>query len=148
MKPEVDQILGLSAGQLLGGIAPLLPDGYAQGAVSLIAFMMILSAQEYERGAEIRAAENNDLRELFKSLAARVDDTELKAKLEAAAATTDSSLKISALDAANCELRRLLISLHLYVEQQKDEDWRAAEKRIWQLLRVMADRRALKLPSP
>lgn len=147
MKPEVDQILGLSAGQLLGGIAPLLPTGYSQGAVSLVAFMMILSAQEYERAADIRVAENNDMRALFTSLAAQVDNAELKAKLETAAATMDSSLKISALDAANYELRRLLISLQIYVEAQPGEDARAAEKRIWQTLRALADRRALKLPS-
>ncbi|HEV2562184.1 MAG TPA: hypothetical protein VGT78_08565 [Rhizomicrobium sp.] len=147
MKPEVDQILGLSASQLLGGIAPLLPTGYAQGAVSLVAFMMILSAQEYERAADIRVAENNDVRALFKSLAAQVGDAELKAKLETAAATADSSLKISALDAANYELRRLLISLHIYMESQPGENARAAEKSIWQTLRALADRRALKLPS-
>ena len=31
MKPEVDQILGLSAGQLMGQIAPLLPNSFAIG---------------------------------------------------------------------------------------------------------------------
>jgi len=147
MKPEVDQILGLSAGQLLGGIAPLLPAGYAQGTTSLVAFMMILSAQEYERGADIRATENGELRALFKSLAPLVRDKALQAQLDAAAAATDSSLKISVLDTANYELRRLLISLHIHMESQEGEEARAAEKRIWQILRAMADRRLLKLPS-
>jgi hypothetical protein len=144
MKPEIDQILGLSAGQMLGGVVPLLPTSYAQGTASLIAFMMMFAAQEYERGADIRATENSEMRALFKSLAPLVRDADLKIHLEAAAITSDSSLKISALDTANYELRRLLISLHIHIEQQKDE---TAEKRVWQVLRAMADRRVLKLPS-
>ena len=43
MKPEVDQILSLSAGQLMGTLAPLLPTGYAQGSASLLGVMMLLS---------------------------------------------------------------------------------------------------------
>lgn len=145
MKPEIDQILGLSAGQLLAGVVPLLPTGYAQGTASLIAFMLMFAAQEYERGADIRATENSEMRALFGSLAPQVRDVNLKAGLESAAATSDSSLKISALDASNYELRRLLIALHIHMEQQKNE---VAEKQIWRVLRAMADRRLLKLPAP
>src|ERR1700733_800691 len=68
MKPEVDQILSVSAGQLLAGAVPLLPNSYAQGATSVTAFLMLFSAQEYERGAEIRVRENSDMRAVFKEL--------------------------------------------------------------------------------
>ena len=61
MKPEVDQILGLSAGQLMGQIAPLLPNSFAIGGASLLGIMMTFAAQEYERGADIRVAENADI---------------------------------------------------------------------------------------
>ena len=64
----------------------------------------------------------------------------LKAGLESAAATSDSSLQISALNDANYELRRLLIALHIHMEQQKNE---VAEKQIWRVLTAMADRRLL-----
>ena len=145
MKPEVDQILNLSAQQLMGTLAPLLPTGYAQGAAALTSFMLILSAEEYDRAADSRAADNADIRALFRELAPRIGDAALKTKLEAAAASRDPSLKISALDEANYDLRRLLIALHTHVETLKDS--RDAEKRIWNVLKASAERRVLKMPG-
>ena len=145
MNPEVDQILNLSAQQLMGTLAPLLPTGYAQGAAALTSFMLILSAEEYDRAAEIRFADNADMRALFEELAPRVGDAALRRKLETAAASRDVSLKISALDEANYELRRLLISLQIHVETLQDS--RDAEKRIWDVLKVSAERRVLKMPG-
>ncbi len=144
MKPEADQILGLSAFQLLGTLSPLLPDAYAQGSASLIAFMMMLSAQEYERAADIRAKENADMRALFAALAPGVRDAALKTKLESAARGTQTSLTISALDAQNYELRHVLIALHECVDAADDA---GASKAIWALLKRMADRRVLNVPG-
>jgi hypothetical protein len=143
MKPEVDQILRFSAGQLMTGIAPILPPGYDQGAAALLGFMMLLSAQEYDRAAEIRVAENSDIRALFGELAGKVRDTELAKKLKTASEAKDSSLAISALDAANYDLRHLLIALQEHIEAQGD---RNAAKRIWTVLKAMADRRVIAPP--
>jgi hypothetical protein len=145
VKPEVGQILGLCAQQLMGSLAPLLPTGYAQGAAALTSFMLVLSAEEYDRAAEIRVADNADMRALFKELVPHVGNATLKSRLEAAAAARDTSLKIPALDEANYELRRLLIALHIHVEALKD--LRDAEKRIWEVLKASADRRVLKIPG-
>jgi hypothetical protein len=144
MTPEVDQILNLSASQLLSSLAPQLPAGYAQGAASLIAFMMMFSAQEYERAADIRAAENADMRALFAELAPGVADAVLRRALETAALGKDASLTISALDAGNGELRKLLIALQIEIERTKNT---RAAKRIWAVLGEMARRRVLKLPG-
>jgi hypothetical protein len=146
MRPEVDQILGLSAGQLLAGIAPLLPASYEQGTASLIAFMMMLSAQEYDRAADIRAVENTELRALLDELAPLIADAQLKSALLEAAPTKDVSLTVSVLNAANHELRRLLIALQTQVEQMPGAKARAAERRIWDVLRASAARRLVRLP--
>ena len=143
MKPEVDQILGLSAMQLMTELGPLLPTQYAQGGATLTGLMVMLSAQEYERAAEIRVAENQEVRALFAALAPGLTDKTLKAQLEAAAATDDVSLKISALDESNYALRRLLIALHEHVEAAGA---REATARIWALLKAIATRRELHLP--
>jgi hypothetical protein len=143
MNPEVDQILMLSASQLMGGVAPLLSETYAQGQAALLSFMMILSAQEYERAADIRASENADMRALFRELAASVDDNDLRARLLAAAATRDESLTISALNKSNGELRRLVIALQSHAEQM--DNGREAEARIWEILKRSAARRLVKL---
>lgn len=147
MKPDVDQILGLSAGQLLATVAPLLPAGYAQGTTSLIAFMLMLSAQEYDRAAEIRATENAELRALFAELASLAGDADLRSALADAAITKDKSLNISALNASNQALRRLLIALQAQIEDMRGPDARQAERRIWEVLRAGAARRLVRLPG-
>jgi len=138
MKPSATQILGLSAGKLLGEILPQLPTQFAQGATSLVAFLLMFSAQESERGAEIRVNESAAMRKLFAELAPLVSDAALKKKLEAAAKSVASSLQISDLDAANYELRCVLIALQIHIEDMQGEKARAAEKRIWQVLKDAA----------
>ena len=142
MSPEVDQILMLSASQVMGNLAPLLPETYAQGHAALLSFVMILSAQEYERGADIRVNENTGMRALLRDLAPRVDDKELRAQLKAAVGTKDEPLTISALNAGNAELRRMLIALQIHAEDKNDRD---AQAHIWEFLKHSAARRVVKL---
>ncbi|HUO93635.1 MAG TPA: hypothetical protein VMU22_11965 [Rhizomicrobium sp.] len=142
MKPEVDQILALSSQALMGALVPQLPPGFAQGSASLLGIMMMLSAQEYERGAEIRAAENADMRALFREAAPRIADAGLKSLVSKAAATEDRSLRISALNAENTELRRVLIRLQAHAEEHAD---RSLQRRIWDVLKASAERRLLRL---
>jgi hypothetical protein len=146
MKPEADQILAVSAGQLMAGVIPLLPNSYSQGSTAVLSFLMLFAAQEYERGADIRAADNTDMRATFSVLAPLVGDMELKAKLEEAAASTESSLLISALDRSNAHLRALFIRLHAHLEAQTGDAARAGERRIWEVLKASAARRLLKSP--
>ena len=85
MKPEVDQILMITAGQIMTELAPNLTTQYTQGAAQLAALMAILSAQEYDRAADIRAAENREMRALFAELPSVISDRSLRARLEEAA---------------------------------------------------------------
>jgi hypothetical protein len=126
----------------MASITPLLPEGYPQGQAALLSFMMILSAQEYGRGADIRARENADMRALFGALAPGVSAESLRHRLETAAATRDDDLTIAALNAANAELRRLLIELQVHAEEHGNRD---AETRIWDVLRRSAEARLVRL---
>jgi hypothetical protein len=143
MNPEVDQMLGISSAQLMSALTPLLPEGYAQGSAALLSLIMALSAQEYDRAAEIRASENADMRALFGEIAPRVADATLRAQLESAAQTGDDSIRISALNKSNAELRRILIALQTHIEAQGGAH--DAEARIWDVLKRMAAGRLLKL---
>ncbi len=147
MKPDVGQILQSSTAHIMGEVVPLLPPGYAQGTAGLLGFMLLLSAQEYERGAEIRVRENAELRALFADCAGIVTDAPLRAELEAAARTRDDSLAISALNESNYALRRLLIALHAYVDGRGDAEARDAARRIWQAMKIFSARRVLASPS-
>src|SRR5690242_19543185 len=124
MKPEARQVLNMSAMQLLTDVLPQVPAGYVQGTTSLLPVLSMMVAQEYERGADIRAAENADMRALFVDLASMVEDVALGRKLKAAAGTGDQSLAISSLDTASYHLRRLLIELQRHVEDLPGADAR------------------------
>lgn len=141
MKPEASDILNISAEQLMG-LIPHLGAPYLQSATAIHALLIKFSAKEYERGADIRAAENAAMRTVFAELAPVATDAALQARLEAAAKTRDESLAISSLDAGNAELRTLLIALHAHVE---DIGAHAAARRLWTLLKDMAARRAVSL---
>jgi hypothetical protein len=142
MKPDVADILNITAEQSMAAIVSAGAPHYVQGAVAVHGLLLRFAAREYERGADIRARENADIRAVFAELAEQVRDEVLKAQLAEAVATRDESLTISSLDASNAELRKLLIALHAHVEEQ---GLRAAEKRIWQLLKTIASRRAMPL---
>jgi hypothetical protein len=142
MKPDAQDILNKSADQLMGQLAPALSATYSQGTAAIMALLMKFAAKEYERGADIRAAENNDMRALFAVFAPRVDNAPLRKRLEEAAETRDISLAISALNAANDELRRTLIALQVWFEENGTREDR---QRIWSVLKSMADRRVVSL---
>jgi hypothetical protein len=147
VKPEADHILNRSAAQLLATIAPLLPTGYAQGTASLLAFMLLMSAQEYERGAEVRSLDNEQMRRLFSELISVVDSPDLRSRLADAADSKDEALTISALNASNGRLRQLLVALQTHVEELPGPAARDAEQRIWEVLKDSAQRRLVQLPA-
>jgi hypothetical protein len=142
MKPDVSDILNITAEQSMAAIVSAAAPHYVQGATAVHGLLLRFAAREYERGADMRARENADIRALFVGLGGEVRDEALKTQLAEAAATRDESLTISSLDASNADLRKLLIALHVHVEEQ---ELRTADKRIWQLLKTIAARRAMPL---
>jgi hypothetical protein len=142
MKPDAQDILNKSADQLMGQLAPALNAQYSQGSAAVMALLMKFAGKEYERGADIRVAENADLRALFVELAPRVGDATLRKQVESAAATRDTSLAISALNTTNRDLRRVLIALQVWIE---DNGTREDQQRIWSVLKASADRRLVSL---
>ncbi len=108
----------------------------------VVAGLMLMAAQEYDRAADIRVAENADMRALFGELAPQMSGWACAAIWRRLPATHDASLRVSALNASNETLRRLLIRLHA----QMDETG-ADTRRIWDVLKAMAARRTLTLPG-
>ena len=141
MNPEVGTIIDLSVMKIAGGVNEH-GAAFAQGTIGLIASVLSMAAKEYDRGADIRVAENRDLRALFGALAGAVGDAGLKAKLQTAAASVDENLRISTLNANNYALRRLLTEAMVFVEEHGPRD---AEKRIWAVLKDAAARRLVQL---
>ena len=145
MNPEGNKILALTVQRLATEIAPALGTAFGQGQIGLMSIMLTLVGNEYERGADLRANENRAMRALFMEAVADVHDAALKTRLGAAGKKSYESLRISALDKANWELRKLLIEVHAHIEAQPGSAARTLEKKIWALLRQIADQRMVKL---
>jgi len=141
MNPEVGTIIGLSVQKIASGVNEH-GAAFAQGTIGLLGSVLTMAAKEYDRAADIRVAENADLRALFGTLAGVVRDEGLKAKLQAAAAARDDNLRISTLNENNYALRRLLTEAMVFVEVHGLRD---AEKRIWAVLKAAAERRLVQL---
>ncbi|MEO8813121.1 MAG: hypothetical protein ABI376_09460 [Caulobacteraceae bacterium] len=143
MTPALPDIL---MGQFVALSTPLPPEAggdYAAGRTGMLAMLAILGAQEAERGIAVRLWENAAIRDLFAGVAADCDDA-LGGRLAAAAVDTDTRYEWAALDAANAELRRLLIDLHEAVEARGDAP---RDRAILGLYADMARERRLVLPT-
>ena len=109
MKPDVPLVLQHSFGKLLLEVAPNLTAEYAVGNTSVIGLMMFMSAAEFERGAQLRAEENAEMRAIFEETGGLGLPGDLQKRLGAAAGGREASLLISDLDAENDRLKTLLI---------------------------------------
>ena len=147
MRPEVDNILQTTAVQLMTQIAPQLPPGYTQSSAGLMGILLGFCAQEYENGAEIRASENAEMRNLLAELEASVEDVRLRVKLGAVMGERDASLKISDLNYSNAELKKLLIEVQTCLETRDDDRARLARREIWAVLKASAKKRLVTLPG-
>jgi hypothetical protein len=147
MKPEVDKVLETTAAQLMMQIAPELPPGYTQTSTGLIGMLLNICAHEYENGAEIRANENRELRNLLAELEGAVDDVKLRVKLGTVMGDRDASLRISDLNYSNAELKTLLIEAQAYLETRDDAKARLARREIWAVLKASAKERLVALPG-
>ncbi len=146
MKPDVTDILQAAFGTIFMDVAPTITHDYARGSVSTIGLMLLFAAQEYERGAAVRAEENDAMRTLFTDAAAVLPSGALKDRVTDAARKRASALTISALNAANAEAKAVVIDLHAFVETWTHAQAPALNERIWAFLRRSADGRALALP--
>jgi hypothetical protein len=145
VKPDVSKLLEIVASKLLFEIAPNVQPSYRQSSVGLTGMLLGMVREEFERACARRVEENGVLRALFARAAKSVADTDLRRRLESAAAGVDASLLVSDLDKSNDALRALSIDLHAHVEEQ-DAPWaRAVDAEIWRELVASTERRRFAL---
>jgi len=147
MKPEVTTVMQGYVGTLFGSILPALNSEYSMGDTGLMAMSFMMMAQEFDRAADIRLQENEDMRALFAHAAEEIDNEALAVRLRDAASGADASLRVSALSKANDELKALLIVLHEFVESSKAKWAPELEMRIWSVLCAGTERRKLDFPK-
>ena len=143
MKPDVTAVLADLTGRLAMEIAPKVQPAFLAGSLSLIAGVLSAVAEEFDRAADRRAEENAAIRGIFAAAAGLDLPQTLAGRLAALAATADTSLRVSALEAANAELRAALIELHAAVEVSDDPRAKALNEAVWKELAASTERRRL-----
>jgi hypothetical protein len=128
---------------LIERVIPAIGPSYHQGTVGMIASLLAIVSEEWDRAASRRIEENNRLRELFRQAAPAVNDPALRSRIFQLAKTADHDFHISALENNNCALRAALIALHAHVETQTSAEARKVETAIWQELAKSTERRRL-----
>ena len=126
---------------LMTRVIPAISPTYHQGTIGMIAAMLMMAGEEWDRAASRRIEENARLREIFREASAAVSDPDLKARIGALAETRDDDFRISALENNNCSLRAALIELHAHVESRTDPTTRKIEETIWAELAKSTERR-------
>ena len=147
MNPTVSELL---IGNLVTLSEPPPPESagdFMGGKVAVVGLLSFLCAQEAEKGAAVRVAENEHMRAVFAEAAADGWAPAHTALLAELARGRDHDLRLSALDQSNAELRRALIALQTEVETDPAPEARRREKRIMALLVEAAHARALMLPG-
>ena len=143
MKPTPELVLNQAFAKIAMEMGPALPPGYGQGSATTTAVLLLMTAQEFDRAADIRARENRVMRALFGDASKNVGGA-LGAKLSAVVGMRDEDLTVAGLDRANGELKRLLIELQAHAESAGD---RALELRILRFLSEAATARQVHLPA-
>ena len=136
MTPSLPDIL---VGNFLCMMDPGPPEQQGEfmaGKVAIVAILSLLAAQEAERGAAARVAENMAIR-------AALDEASGEYGLDLSGLPSTDDVSISALDRVNAALRKALIGLHEIVETRGDT---LRHHAILRLYAKMADLRRLDLP--
>jgi hypothetical protein len=143
MKPDVAQVLADLAGRVARNAAPQIPAAQRAGELGLSAMLLGLAAEMWDGAAEILVQENAALRGLLAAGARVSQDNARRRWLVELAGGRDGSLRLSALQSANAELRVALIALHAELERRDDAEAKALEAEVWRELVAGAERRRL-----
>jgi hypothetical protein len=143
MKPSPELILNQAFAKIAMEMGPALPPGYGQGSATTTAVLLLMVAQEFNRAAAIRKAENDAMRLLFREAAGKTDGA-LGDRLKAAGDGEDNDITVAALDKSNASLKTLLIELQTVAEDSNDT---ALEARIIRMMQAWAAARLVFLPA-
>ena len=144
MRPALSDVLAALSARVFGEIAPVLPAGYLQSDAMVMALLLASAAEEQERAAEVRHADIEDLRAVFRRALPSLPGGAMKDTVAKAAELEPKSLRISDLDACGDKLSAALIELHAGVEEREEPWARKIEREIWAALRASTERRAFK----
>jgi hypothetical protein len=131
--------------RIMADLVPRAVDAYSMSDLAIIATLVGLIAEDYDRAADVLLADEVDMRAIFAAAEANVTDPDLRRRLATSLATPPEGWRVSQLSERGDAAMRVLIDLHSVAETAMDagEDWAVAiNARIWTFLERHVDRRA------
>lgn len=126
-------------------LIPKAADAYMAADIGLMASLIDMVAQDYDRAVDVLIADQNDIREIFQTALASVEDTALTARMSAIISARAASFRVSDQTVQADAAMRVLIDLHAHVEdaEPRGDPWAAPlNLRIWSFLDAHVARHA------
>lgn len=133
------------ATRMVTGLMPKAADAYMAADVGLMAGLVRLVAQDFDRAAEVLMSDIDAAAAIFRDAAPHIADQGLKRRMADVAASRPPSLRIEALNAHADVAMRVLIDLHAEVEAAEDAgaEWAPPlDRTIWAFLDDYVAKRA------
>jgi hypothetical protein len=109
------------ATRMLSGLMPKAADAYMGADIGMMAAMIGLVAQDYDRAAEVLMSDLEAAAAIFRDAMPHIADEALKRRMAEAADLRPTSLRVEALNAQADQATRVLIDLHEAVEAAVDD---------------------------
>lgn len=145
MIPNGSEGIGHLAARIFDDLVPKAPDAYAMSDLAMIATLLGMAAEDYDRAADVLLADEAELAELFDAAQPYSLNPVLQARMAAALASPPEGYRVSQLSARADTAMRVLIDLHEAIEIAQDEGsvWAVVlNGRIWRFLERHTERRA------
>ncbi|HLZ83322.1 MAG TPA: hypothetical protein VKQ54_07110 [Caulobacteraceae bacterium] len=133
------------ATRMITGLMPKAADAYMGADIGLLAALVRLVAQDFDRAAQVLTTDIEAAAGIFRTAAPLIADEDLRRRMAEAAALCPTSLRIEALNAQADVATRVLIDLHAAVEAAADDGaaWAPAlDATIWGFLDDYVAKRA------
>ena len=143
MRPDPAMVLGAIAGAIAAEL-PTTPTPFGQQTLGIAASLSMMLAQDIDRAPARLVDEYRATAAILRDAVPLLDDPELAARSEAALSTDIlADLHVSVLQAADDNLRSLLIEVHARVETMSGDAAATLNERIWEELKESTRRRHL-----
>ena len=145
MNPNGAEGIGHIAARIFGDLVPKASDAYAMSDLAMIATLLGMAAEDYDRAADVLLADEAEIVEIFDLARIHVVDEQLRQRMTGAIVGPPESYRVSRLSARVDAAMRVLIALHEAVEvaQESGAAWaEVLNGRIWRFLERHTERRA------
>ncbi len=144
MIPRGGEGIGHLATRIAVDLIPKAADAYMAADLGMLASLLNMVAQDYDRAADVLLADTQDIEAIFAAAGPLIEDDALRRRMAATMSARPEGMRVHQLAAQADAATRVLIDLHAHVESAEAAgcDWAASLNRtIWTFLDAHVARR-------